>query len=161
MIPFDTLRPETQLVAATPANQPPQFAGLPTHPLPVSIPAPPQPVPDPLLMTSAPSTPVNQTIIVPPVSFCGCGFCRLPEIPQRPYQSAHISMETGSRVGEIITFSKGRCGIPLRDAVENRLSGLVGGDDTMFHGFSVSTFSLRIEVRLTFQPPSYTLIVQP
>ena len=55
-------------------------------------------------------------------------------------------MEGDSRIGEIVTFSKGGCGIPLRDAVENRLSGLVGGDDLMFDGFNVSAFSLRIEV---------------
>ena len=55
-------------------------------------------------------------------------------------------METDSRIGETISFSKGGCGIPLRDAVENRLSGLVGGDDLMFDGFNVSAFSLRIEV---------------
>lgn len=55
-------------------------------------------------------------------------------------------MESDSRIGERVTFSKGSCGIPLRDAVDNRLSGLVGGDDLMFDGFNVSAFSLRIEV---------------
>jgi len=55
-------------------------------------------------------------------------------------------MEADSRIGELITFSKGGCGIPLRDALENRLSGLVGGDDPMFDGFNVSAFSLRIKV---------------
>jgi hypothetical protein len=34
----------------------------------------------------------------------------------------------------------------LVDAVQNRLSGLVGGDDLMFVDTLVSTFSLRIEV---------------
>lgn len=150
-MPFDTFHPQTQMLAAIPGNQPPYLTGLPTPPLPMSIPAPPQSVPDPLLMTFAPPTPFNPTIIAPPVSSCGCGFCQLPEIPQRPYQSTHIAMEAGSRVGEIVTFSKGRCGIPLRDAIENRLSGLVGGDDTMFHGFNVSAFSLRIEVSPAFQ----------
>ena len=57
-------------------------------------------------------------------------------------------MEGDSRIGEVVAFSKGGCGIPLRDAVENRLSGLVGGDDLMFDGFNVSAFSLRIEVCL-------------
>ena len=60
-------------------------------------------------------------------------------------------MESFSRIGEIVPFSKGGCGIPLRDAVENRLSGLVGGDDLMFDGFNVSAFSLRIEVSPAFQ----------
>jgi len=54
-------------------------------------------------------------------------------------------MEGDSRIGEVVVFSKGGCGIPLKDAVENRLSGLVGGDDLMFDGFNVSAFSLRIE----------------
>jgi len=151
MMPFDTLSPQNQVLAAVPGSQPPQLTGLPTPPLPMSIPTPLQPAPDPLLIMFAPPTPVNPATVAPPVPFCSCGFCRLPEIPQRPYQSPHVSMEIGSRVGEVVAFSKGRCGIPLRDAIENRLSGLVGGDDTMFHGFNVSAFSLRIEVSHAFQ----------
>jgi len=150
MMPFDTPNARTQAFAATPGNQPPQITGLPTLPMPMSTSGLPQPVLDPLLMTFPPPTPVNPTDIPPPISFCTCGFCRLPEVPQRLYQSAHISMEPGSRIGELITFSKGGCGILLRDAIENRLSGLVGGDDLMFHGFNVSAFSLRITVSPTF-----------
>lgn len=95
-------------------------------------------------MTTFPS--IDPTAIPPSFSPCCCGFCQLREVPQRRYQSTQISMEGDSRIGETVTFSKGGCGIPLRDAVENRLSGLVGGDDLMFDGFNVSAFSLRIEV---------------
>ena len=99
---------------------------------------------------SSTSTSAKSTIIPPQISLCGCGLCLLPEVPQRRYQSTQISGDVDSRIGETVTFSKGGCGIPLRDAVENRLSGLVGGDDPMFDGFNVTAFSLRIEVRPPF-----------
>ena len=109
-------------------------------------------------MTAFPSSaPVNPTIVPSPLPFCCCGFCQLQEVPQRRYQSTQISVEADSRIGETVNFSKGGCGILLRDAVENRLSGLVGGDDLMFDGFNVSAFSLRIEVRPLFRfylPPN-------
>ncbi|KAF9790373.1 hypothetical protein BJ322DRAFT_384204 [Thelephora terrestris] len=87
----------------------------------------------------------NPIVLPPSVSLCACGLCGLPEVPQRLYQSTQISGDTDSRIGETVTFSKGGCGIPLREAVENRLSGLVGGDDPMFYDFNVTAFSLRIE----------------
>ena len=68
-------------------------------------------------------------------------------------------MESDSRIGERVTFSKGSCGIPLRDAVDNRLSGLVGGDDLMFDGFNVSAFSLRIEVCPIPIPPQLSALI--
>lgn len=70
-------------------------------------------------------------------------------------------MEGDSRIGETVTFSKGGCGIPLRDAVDNRLSGLVGGDDLMFDGFNVTAFSLRIEVRPLFLFSSFMSANRP
>jgi len=153
-MPFDSLDPQAQGLATTPDNQLPQLTGLSTPSPLMTMPALSHPVPNHLSMTTqAFSPPTNPMIIPPPVSVCGCGFCRLPEVPQRPYQSTQISVESGSRIGEIVTFSKGGCGIPLRDAIENRLSGLVGGDDVMFDGFNVSAFSLRIEVGLAFRPP--------
>ena len=148
-MPSDNLNPPIQGLAATPDNQLPQLTSLPTPPPFMTMQALSQPASNPLSMSSQaflPSTSINPTIIPPSASVCGCGFCRLPEIPQRRYHSTQISMETDSRIGETISFSKGGCGIPLRDAVENRLSGLVGGDDLMFDGFNVSAFSLRIEV---------------
>ena len=151
-MPFDSLDPQSQGLAATPDNQLPQLTGPSTPSPPMMNPALSYPGPNPLSMTAQALSPLtNPMIISPPASVCGCGFCRLPEVPQRPYQSTQISMESGSKIGEIVTFSKGGCGIPLRDAIENRLSGLVGGDDIMFDGFNVSAFSLRIEVSPAFR----------
>ena len=151
-LPFDSLDTQTQGLATTPDNHLPQLTGLPSSPSPMSIPTLPHPVPIHMSMTTqtfSPST--NPMVMQPPTSVCDCGFCRLPEVPQRPYQSTQISVGSGSRIGEMVTFSKGGCGIPLRDAIENRLSGLVGGDDIMFDGFNVSAFSLRIEVCPAFR----------
>jgi len=149
---FDPLHSQTQGLAVTPDNHLPQLTGLPSSPPPMTIPTLSHSVPNHLSMTTQTFSPLADPIIMPPpASVCGCGFCRLPEVPQRPYQSTQISVESGSKIGEIVTFSKGGCGILLRDAIENRLSGLVGGDDIMFDGFNVSAFSLRIEVRPAFQ----------
>lgn len=126
------------------------FYRFTTPPAPPHSVSPPQPPLDPLLptMQTFPPQPWITPAIVPsPATVCGCGFCQLVEVPQRRYQSTQISMEADSRIGETVTFSKGGCGILLRDAIDNRLSGLVGGDDLMFDGFNVSAFSLRIEVR--------------
>ena len=71
-------------------------------------------------------------------------------MPQRPYQPIQSSPDPGHWNGETLSFSKGGCGIRVLDAAENRLSGLVGGDDFMFVDTAVSTFSLRIEVRCSF-----------
>ena len=133
-------------------SQLPPLTVLPAPPSPISIP---QPALNSLPMTTfPPPTSVESTIVPPPFPLCCCGFCQLREVPQRRYQSTQISMEGDTRIGEAVTFSKGGCGIPLRDAVENRLSGLVGGDDLMFDGFNVSAFSLRIEVcHLFLFPP--------
>jgi len=81
---------------------------------------------------------------LPPLG-CGCGLCGGLEVPQRPYIPVQMSPDLSQRNGEIFTFSKGGCGIRLVDAVQNRLSGLVGGDDLVFVSAPVSTFSLRIE----------------
>ena len=157
---FDPLHSQTPGLAATPDNHLPQLTGLPSSPLPMTIPTLSHSVPNHLSMTTQAFSPSHNPIIMPPPSsVCGCGFCRLPEVPQRPYQSTQISVESGSKIGEMVTFSKGGCGIPLRDAIENRLSGLVGGDDIMFDGFNVSAFSLRIEVRSAFRSSLRVLIV--
>jgi len=72
-------------------------------------------------------------------------------VPQRLYQSVQTSPNLDHRSdGETLGFSKGGCGVRVIDAIENRLSGLVGGDDLMFVRAAVSTFSLRIEVGYSF-----------
>lgn len=140
--PFNTLPG----LPPTPENQLPQLTALPAAPPPAAITQNYLSMPAATFDSSA-STLVKPTMIPPPAPLCGCGLCLLPEVPQRRYQSTQISGDADSRIGETVTFSKGACGIPLRDAVENRLSGLVGGDDPMFDGFNVTAFSLRIEVR--------------
>ena len=130
-------------------SQLPPLTVLPAPPSPVTIP---QRTADPLPIANFPAS--NPTIVPPSFPLCCCGFCQLRVVPQRRYQSTQISMEGDSRIGEVVAFSKGGCGIPLKDAVENRLSGLVGGDDLMFDGFNVSAFSLRIEVCLVISIPS-------
>lgn len=77
---------------------------------------------------------------------CPCGLCGGPEVPQRPYIPAQMSPSLGQRNGETLNFSKGGCGVLLVDALRNRLSGLIGGDDLMFVDAPVATFSLRIQV---------------
>ena len=77
---------------------------------------------------------------------CSCGLCEGLRVPQRPYIPAQMSPDLDQQNGETLTFSKGGCGICLVDAVQNRLSSLVGGDDLVFVDSPVSTFSLRIEV---------------
>ena len=149
-MPFDIFDPQVQERRVTPDNQLPQPTALPTTPSPMTIPILSQPAPNLLPMATPmfpPPTSVNPIIIPPPVPVCRCDLCQLPEVPQRRYRSTRVSIETNSRIGEIVTFSKDGSGVPLRDAVENRLSGLEGGDDLMFDGFNVSAFSLRIEVR--------------
>lgn len=126
----------------TPESQLPQLTALPA--VSPSIPISTQNH-MPITNGSFRSASVNPTIVQPPISLCNCGLCRLPEVPQRRYQSTQISGDSDSRIGETVTFSKGGCGIRLRDAIENRLSGLVGGDDLMFYDFNVTAFSLRIE----------------
>jgi hypothetical protein len=149
-MPFDILNLQVQERRVTPDNQLPQPTALPVTPSPVTIPILSQPAQN-LLPTATPTfsppTSVNPTINPPPVSVCRCDLCLLPEVPQRRYRSTRVSIETNSRIGEIVTFSKGGSGVPLRDAIENRLSGLEDGDDLMFDGFNVSAFSLRVEVR--------------
>lgn len=73
-------------------------------------------------------------------------------MPQRSYQPIQLSPGLVHRRGETLSFSKGGCGVRVVDAVRNRLSGLVGGDDLMFMDAVVSTFSLRIEVSYSFGP---------
>lgn len=77
-----------------------------------------------------------------------CGVCGTIEVPQRPYRSAPLSSDPTHDNGDVIGFSQdGRCGVPIVNASEGRLSDLLGGDDLMFADTSVSTFSVRIEVR--------------
>ena len=70
-------------------------------------------------------------------------------MPQRAY--GPVQLLPYIRSGETLCFSKGGCGIRVIDAANNRLSGLVGGDDLMFMNTTVSTFSLRIEVSCSFR----------
>lgn len=132
-------------LAPTPENQLPQLTALPAAPPPMTIPPRNHMSVRSGAFRSPASTYVHPTTIPSPPHLCACGLCRLPEVPQRRYQSTQISGDADSRIGEMVTFSKGGCGILLRDAVENRLSGLVGGDDLMFYDFNVTAFSLRIE----------------
>lgn len=96
----------------------------------------------------------HQTTLTPgvyyPAVHCGvCGVCGAAEIPQRHYRSAPLSPDPTYENGEVITFSGGGdCGVNIVDAAEYRLSNLFGGDDLMFVNATVSTFSVRIEVRI-------------
>lgn len=83
---------------------------------------------------------------VPPAVHCGV--CGAIEVPQRLYRSAPLTPNLTHESGEVIFFSQGGCGIPIVDASEGRLSDLLGGDDLMFSGTTVTTFSVRIEVRI-------------
>ena len=105
-----------------------------------------QPLTDPTSITSAA---VTRSVLAPiPPTGVHCGICRTIEVPQRHYRSAPLSPDPAYENGEIITFSKGGgCGVPIIDASEYRLSDLSGGDDLMFANTTVSTFSVRIEVR--------------
>jgi len=131
-------------LSQTPESQLPQLTALPAVPPPLAIPQNYIPMTTTAFDPSTSSS-LKRAIIPPRVPLCGCGLCLLQEVPQRRYQSTQISGDGDSRIGETVNFSKGGCGIPMRDAVENRLSGLVGGDDPMFDGFNVTAFSLRIE----------------
>jgi hypothetical protein len=75
-------------------------------------------------------------------------------VPQRPYQPIQLSSDICLHNGETLYFSKGGCGLPVLDAVKNRLSGLEGGDNLVFTDATVSTFSLRIEVSCSFHSAS-------
>lgn len=81
---------------------------------------------------------------------CDCGLCNGLEVPQRAYVPVQLGSDAYQRDRETLSFSKGGCGVRLVDAVTNRLSGLVEGDDLMFPEAIVSTFSLRIEVSNRF-----------
>lgn len=107
---------------------------------------------------SSATQPSSQPIIrLPDPQFmleCGCRLCGGLEVPQRPYQPIQLSSDLCHHSGETLYFSKGGCGLPVLDAVQNRLSGLEGGDDLVFTDAAVSTFSLRIEVSCSFRPVS-------
>ena len=77
---------------------------------------------------------------------CFCGLCGGPIVPQRPYALAQVPPNIFQQNPETLSFSKGGCGVRVVDAVANRLSGLVGGDDLMFFDATVTTYSLRVEV---------------
>lgn len=89
--------------------------------------------------------------IIPPAVHCGV--CGAIEVPQRPYRSAPLSSDPSHENGEVIVFSQGGCGVTIVDASEGRLSDLLGGDDLMFIDTTVSTFSIRIEVRIQVRSP--------
>lgn len=100
-------------------------------------------------------TPINAAVaihpdglppIIPPAVHCGV--CGAIEVPQRIYRSTPLSPDSTYENGEAIIFSRGECGVPIVDASEGRLSDLLGGDDLMFADTAVSTFSVRIEVRM-------------
>ena len=79
-----------------------------------------------------------------------CGLCGTIEVPQRQYRSAPLSPDPAYENGGVIVFSKGGgCGVPIVDASEYRLADLLGGDDLMFADTTVSTFSVRLEVRMS------------
>jgi hypothetical protein len=83
----------------------------------------------------------------PPLTpHCGCGLCGGLAVPQRPYVLAQVPPNLFQQNPETLNFSKGGCGVRVVDAMANRLSGLVGGDDLMFSDASVTTYSLRVEV---------------
>ena len=86
--------------------------------------------------------------IIPPTVHCAV--CGAIEVPQRLYRSAVLSSDPTYDNGEIIVFSQGGCGVPIVDASNGRLAELLGGDDLVFADTTVSTFSVRIEVRKRF-----------
>lgn len=127
-------------------------AGFPNAPYSPGVPGTPGVIPRPYLHPAS----------SPPLSLlCGCGLCGGLEVPQRPYIPVQMSPDLSQRNGETLTFSKGGCGVLVTDAMKNRLSGLIGGDDLMFSDAPVSTFSLRIEVRdfCTLHVGSWVLIL--
>lgn len=85
--------------------------------------------------------------VIPPTVHCGV--CGAIEVPQRPYRSAQLSTDPAYDNGEVIGFSQGGCGVSISDASDGRLSDLLGGEDLMFVDTNVSTFSVRIEVRIS------------
>lgn len=83
----------------------------------------------------------------PDICVCGCqyGSC----IPQRRYANSKNDPISDSERGTLITFSvNGKCGFPVRRALEKRYAGLDGRDDHMFVGFR-SAIAVRFEVRET------------
>jgi len=85
--------------------------------------------------------------LMPTTPTAHCGVCGAIDVPQRPYRSVLSSPDQTYKKREVIMFSRGGCGVPIADAAENRLSGLLGGNELVFVGATVSTFSIRIEVR--------------
>ena len=92
--------------------------------------------------------------IIPPAVHCGT--CRAIEVPQRLYRSAPLSSDPTYENGEVIVFSQSGCGVSIVDASEGRVSDLFRGDDPMFVDTTVSTFSVRIEVRAVSWSAQYT-----
>lgn len=116
--------------------------------LPTIIPNPPQPIIGPTPIGGATTT---HPATVMPITFPAihCGACGAIEVPQRQYRSAPLSPDPTYDRGEFIAFSKGGgCGVPIVEASEYQLSDLLGGEDLMFVDTAVSTFSVRIEVRM-------------
>lgn len=102
---------------------------------------------DPTSIGGAAATrPVLAPITFPAVH---CQACGAIEVPQRQYRSAPLSPDPTYENGEVMVFSNGGgCGVPIIDASEYRLPDLLGADDLMFADTTVSTFSVRIEVRV-------------
>jgi hypothetical protein len=87
-------------------------------------------------------------MIITPIEYCLCGCGGAPCVPQREYERQRTDPLSVVDLQELILFKvNGRCGYPLRDALEKRYTGLAGRDDRMFVDFK-SSISIRVEVRL-------------
>ena len=87
----------------------------------------------------------DQMYIVP-MQYCMCGCGGGPCVPQRVYERMRTDPLSTAELQELILFRvNGRCGYPLKDALEKRHTGLEGRDDKMFVDFK-SSISIRVEV---------------
>ena len=85
----------------------------------------------------------NATIVGSCICGCGGGAC----IPQREYDREKADPLSQSELQEVILFSvDGKCGYPLKLALNKRYTGLDGRDEKMFVD-SKSAISIRVEVR--------------
>ena len=76
---------------------------------------------------------------------CGCGGSAC--IPQREYDRQQTDPLSALELQEMIRFSvNGKCGYPLRDALNKWYTGLDERDEKMFVN-SRSSISIRLEVR--------------
>lgn len=83
-----------------------------------------------------------------PMEYCLCGCGGGPCVPQREYERQRTDPLSLMELQELIPFRvNGKCGYPLRDALEKRYTNLAGRDDRMFVDFK-SSISIRLEVSL-------------